>query len=135
MDSRKQLTVIDNIKFDCKTIRCGVPQGSILGPLLFLIYINDIIVCTQSIKFILFADDTSIFTSGRDLNSLYQLVNKQLFNISHWMQANKLILNTEKTNYMIFGTRPTGNITVDLKLKYRNNEITKAECAKFLGIY
>ena len=135
LDSRKQLTVIDNIKSDCKTIRCGVPQGSILGPLLFLIYINDIIVCTQSTKFILFADDTSIFTSGRDLNSLYQLVNKQLFNISHWMQANKLILNTEKTNYMIFGTRPTGNITVDLKLKYRNNEITKVECAKFLGIY
>ena len=133
LESRKHLTVINNIKSECKTVRCGVPQGSILGPLLFLIYINDITFCTQSINFILFADDTSIFTSGKDLLSLYQLVNKQLDNISIWMQANRLILNTEKTNYMIFGTRQTNN--VNLKLQYRNREIMQVQYIKFLGVY
>jgi hypothetical protein len=73
---------------------CGVPQGSILGPLLFLIYINDIYNSSEKLKFYLFADDTNLIYADKNLKSLEIVVNTELSKIHNWLIANKLSLNT-----------------------------------------
>ena len=88
----------------CLTIKCGVPQGSVFGLLLFLIYMNDIDKCSQLLPFILF-DDTNLFLSHQDISALYDIINQELKNIATWLSANKLSLNVNKTHFMIFKTR------------------------------
>ncbi len=86
-------------------ITCGVPQGSILGPLLFLIYINDLATVPEKVFSILFADDTNIFLSGNNLKEMTQTFNVKLAKIHKWLQVNKLSINIDKTNYMIFKSK------------------------------
>ena len=95
-------------------ISCGVPQRSVLGPLLFLIYINDIHNSSAKLSFYLFADDTSLFYADTNLKSLEETVNSKVLKVSDWLNANKLTLNAKKSNYVIF--RPHQR-----KLKYLVN--------------
>ena len=81
---------------------CGVPQGSVFGPLLFLLYINDIQESSDKFSFYLFADDTNILYSDKNLKSLELSVNQELNNVYDWLTANKLTLNTKKSNFVIF---------------------------------
>ncbi len=83
---------------------CGVPQGSILGPLLFIIYVNFIINASDVLEFILFADDTTILYSHKHIESQIKLVNKELNEVCNWFKATKLYVNASKTKYMILGT-------------------------------
>ena len=103
LDARQQFTLLNGNNSEHKPVECGVPQGSILGPLLFLIYVNDIQYCSNLLRYILFADDTCIYLSGNTIDSLISTMNIQLQLIDNWMQANDLILNIEKTKFMIFG--------------------------------
>ena len=83
---------------------CGIPQGSILGPLLFLIYVNDLPNCLKYTRCNMFADATQIDTSSNNIDSIANTLNEDLANISDWMKANKLSLNASKTEYMVIGS-------------------------------
>ena len=103
LSSRKQFIAYDQAEQTSMTnIICGVPQSSILGPLLFLIYVNDLYKASTILNPIMFADDTNLFHSHSDIKTLFQIVNKELTNINKWFQANKLSLNAKKTKYTFF---------------------------------
>jgi len=83
-------------------VNVGVPQSSILGPLLFLIYVDDIQFCSKILKFILFADDTNMILSTKNAAHLFTTLNKELDHLSSCFKANKLSLNINKTHYTVF---------------------------------
>lgn len=101
LSHRKQYTAYNNVTSSFCSIPCGVPQGSILGPLLFLLYINDICNSSNDVKFLLFADDTTIYLQGHDIINLTTTLNKELVKVNNWISSNKLTLNLNKTKYMI----------------------------------
>ena len=106
-------------------IKCGVPQGSILGPLLFLMYVNDI----------MFADDTNFFFSHKNIKTLFEKTNNELKIINEWFKSNKLSLNMDKTNYIFFH-RSKQKDTIPLKLpklSINNTKIKRVTTTKFLG--
>jgi len=105
LQNRKQYVKFNGISSSYKNILCGVPQGSILGPLLFIIYINDIQNCTNILHFILFADDTNVIASDKNWENLEKKLNGELCRLTEWFIANKLSLNVKKTNYLMFGTK------------------------------
>ena len=98
----------------------GVPQGSVLGPLLFLIYVNDIYKLSNKLTFYLFADDTNLLYADKNLKSLENIVNIELSKICNWLTANKLFLNIKKSNYVIFHPyQKKPNYQIDLKCLIR----------------
>ena len=113
-------------------ITCGVPQGSSLGPFLFLLYINDLHQCSRLLKLLLFADDTTLIYSSSDLNKLICTVNAELLQLATWFNLNKLSLNASKSNYMIFGNRKKCPSHADLLIG--NSRITQVRFTKFLGV-
>ena len=99
---RKQYVSVNGSNSSYLNVTCGVPQGSVLGPLLFLIYINDLPQSSAKLVFYLFADDTNIYFEAENLNLLQQTVNKELKKVKIWLDVNRLSLNIDKTNFIIF---------------------------------
>ena len=104
LSDRLQCCKIDGQISSKLKVRLGIPQGSCLGPLLFLVYINDLPQCLANSEPDIYADDTSLTNNEKDLAALENKVNRDLFNIEKWLYANKLQLNTVKTKYMIIAT-------------------------------
>ena len=102
MSERKQFVIYNGTSSSMKTMYCGVPQGSISGPILFLLYINDLSNVCKNTEPFLFADDSNLFIRDKDPHNLESQLNKQLENISVWLKINKLSLNIKKTHYMVF---------------------------------
>jgi hypothetical protein len=102
LSHRKQYVVVNKMSSSTSCVRCGVPQGSILGPILFLIYVNDLNYASSKLENIMFADDTNLFLTGNSINEVERQLNEELLTIAEWFQSNRLSLNITKTSYMIF---------------------------------
>ena len=133
LTNRKQFVAVNGHESMSKHISCGVPQGSLLGPLLFILYINDFPNSSSLLSFILFADDSNIFFSHCNPQTLLDTVNNELKFVQDWIYANKLSLNIAKTQYMVFKNNQInplpGHVTIN------NVDLQKTECTKFLGLY
>ena len=130
--NRCQFVTYCNTSSQHTSVKCGVHQGSILGHLLFLIYINDLPHAT-TLFFVLFADDTNMFDSSKDINGLIANINTELGNVCDWLYANKLSINVSKTHFMVWSPRKAkledlGPITLN------GQEIDRVTETKFLGI-
>ena len=137
LGNRKQYISFNKHGFtDLCNIICGVPQGSILGPLLFLIYVNDLYKASSELSAVMFADDTNLFLSDKSIDSLFTKMNSELLKVSTWFKANKLSLNISKTKFSIF--HPSSKrrfIPTELPiLKIDDVHITRDPVTKFLGV-
>ena len=132
LTNRKQFVLYDGSNSNIVDVHSGVPQGSILGPLLFLVYINDINNCSDILKLFLFADDTTALHSDTNLDRLISTMNSELHKLANWLKANKLSLNVTKTHYMLFGFKniPLGHYPITLD----GINLERVKFTKFLGI-
>ena len=134
LSEREQLVDYDGCKSRKMKIRCRVPQGSILGPLLFLLYINDLANVSDKLFSILFADDSNIFLTGNNLDELINTMNSEITKIVDWLNLNKLSLNIDKTHFIIFPTSRSKSKTTN-ELCINNVKIKRVNDTKFLGVY
>ena len=137
LSHRTQFTVINKNHSATKNIVSGVPQGSVLGPVLFLIYINDLYMSVKDQKLSLFADDANVFVVNHDLAMLFEKANEVCFNLFEWFTANKLCVNFCKTSYMIF--MPTKHAEEYLlnnnpSVFINNIKINRVKCCRYLGL-
>ena len=138
LNNRKQYlnAEVGNLGDPC-IVSCGVPQGSILGPLLFLLYVNDLWKTSKKLSVIMFADDSNLFTSGKNLQKLFFEMNAELEHISTWFKANKLSLNVNKTKFSLFHSTGKKRLIPNVlpKLFIEDVEIKRDLVTKFLGVY
>ena len=128
---RQQFVKLGDYKSAPMDIKCGVPQGSVLGPKLFILYINDICKVSDIFTFLLLADDTNIFCSGDNLQQLLRLITSEMNKLKQWFDRNKLSLNLNKTKIMFFGNR---KIDTQENEMIANMGIERVNQIKFLGV-
>ena len=137
LSDREQCVDVNGTLSDWQTVKLVVPQGLILGPILFLIYIIDINQCDASADFKKFADDTTILTTGRTLEDAAKNMNLVLVKVNIWFKQNKLNMNPSKTRCMIFNakTEETELISIDNTIIERVWEEGKETSFKLVGIH
>ena len=133
LNNRKQYVYINGETSQLKDISCGVPQGSVLGPLLFLIYINDLLNIFKVLRFFLFADDTNIYYEAESPEKLEHVMNKELRELDKWLVVNRLSLNIDKTKFIVFHpyNKPLKHI---ITLKFHKKAILEKNYIKYLGV-
>ena len=129
--NRKQCVVIEGVKSNLANINAGVPQGSRLGPLLFILYINDIVSDLES-EILIFADDTTLLASGKDPTETSIILNRDLSRISEWAEKWQVIFNPKKSKDMIFTNKMLNNSP---PLEFNNVFIERVNKHKHLGVY
>ena len=136
LTNRKQKCQIKNSFSKERLIKCGVQQGYIVGPLFFLLYINDCPECLNKTKPRLFADDTNVTASGDSIAEIEAAANSDLENLRKWLIANKLSLNVTKTEFMPIGSKPMSKNISDehLNIFIENKQIKQVKECKTLGL-
>lgn len=133
LESRTQFVSYNGVQSIKDKVRCGVPQGSVLGPLLYLLYVNDMANVSTNILPILFADDTNVFIEGNNIDTIIEKMNLEMNKLVEWTIANKLSLNVDKTNYMIFKTKGK-RVQSRLSVNINNKPLKQVKSSKFLGV-
>ena len=133
LSNRKQFVTINQVNSISQHIKHGVPQGSVLGPLLFLIYINDLHSTIKYCSTRHFADDTNLLIKNKSLKQLQKRLNTDLRQLVSWLQSNKISLNTSKSEMLIF-RHPNEVINYDLKIKLNGKRLYTSKYVRYLGI-
>ncbi len=131
---RYQCTRVNYKTSETRLIKCGVPQGSILGPLLFILYINDLEHYLEGSRINLYVDDTALSVCSESFIDLILLLRQELFTVEQWLLANKLTLNASKTKYMLFGTKHKLNNIPNFNLYMGGELLERVESFKYLGV-
>ena len=139
--NRSQFTSINSCNSSTNTINCGIPQGTVLGPLLFLLYINDLPNSVKNSQAKLFADDSNLFVVNNNIKQLYESANCELSSLFHWVSSNKLHINYDKTTYILFDRVKKGPV-IDVNdisplplLTINKRQINREHCIKYLGVF
>ena len=133
LSNRYQYTRVSNYRSSLRTVTCGVPQGSALGPLLFLLYVNDL-PSSSNFKTTLFADDTLLQLSDCNIKKLEKRVNNELNKINVWLRNNKISLNISKTNYMLIDNYINASTKKHFEIKLQQNVLNRVRNVKYLGM-
>ena len=131
LTNRTQYVQYGNTKSEIKQITHGVPQRYILGPLLFILYVNDFSRASDLLFSILFADDTTVLIEGHEYHELIETLNKELCKVDKWLQANKLELNIRKTHMLFHSVRFKKK---QINIYFRGETISRVSSTKFLGV-
>ena len=134
LSNRKQYVQIDKCQSKTLPITCGVPQGSVLGPLFFILFINDLPNCCPDGKTRLFADDTTIFFHSNSINDIKSKGKIIMTQLTNWFKANKLTLNSDKSSFTIFKTSKKAIPNIPNQIEFLNQHIKRTSHIKFLGI-
>ena len=132
LTNRSQFVLFNGTKSDTRDVTCGVPLGSILGPLLFILYINDFAKVSDKLFYVLFADDTNVFLNGKYINTLVATVQHELSKLYIWLLENKLTLNVSKSHFMVFHRARHKKEKVHIQIN--QVPIEQVRHTKFLGV-
>ena len=135
LHNRQQFVKVKQSTADSKTITCEVSEGSVLGLLLFLIYINDIFLAALKLSFHLLADDTCIFHSKKNYRNLEDEINTSLDNITKWLKANKLMINVKNSNIIVFKVGNSQSADETINMYIENQILEPKDTAKYLRVY
>ena len=133
LTNRTQFVAVNGIISSERPIDVGVPQGSVLGPLLFSLYVNDIPNILEKANVIMYADDTTLFYSHDNINNVYEILNYNLAKIDKWLMANYLTLNVDKTNYILITNKRLPNIH-EHSIAIRDKVVERKSKITFLGV-
>ena len=133
LKDRYQYVEYNNFKSGKSVITCGVPQGSILGPLLFILYVNDLPSVSSILSTVMFADDTSMFLAHDDLKHLEYIVNIELAKVVEWLNVNKLSINVGKTHAMLFTNRNINSLP-PIHISIQHTDVQFVSKISFIGI-
>ena len=133
---RRQFLTFKSVNSEWQTVLTGVPQGSVLGPLLFILLINDIDLQLQKSEILLYADDTVVFTSDKTCEIIESNLNSDLTNLARWFSDNQLVLNRQKgrTALVLNGTSKKLNKSRKVQVKINGTNINEAESYKHLSV-
>ena len=134
LSNRMQCTLANGHLSQMAEITCGVPQGSVLGPKLFLIYVNDMGNSIHNLDYFLYADEAVLFMSGSVKNDVQLAVNRELKCFGDWCNVNALTVNTKKTKFLCFGTNSQISKCADLTLRFATTNLDRVHIYKYLGI-